>query len=196
MTDWSEDIYFKKRLHYALHRQQFVFDTGELLFSTDEIDQGTQLLLRHVIDATPAARTVLDIGCGYGVIGVVLARLHPAAQVVLCDKDLLAVRYSRHNIALNQIPNAEVVASIGVGSVPQQPYDLILSNIPGHIGERAIQTDFVLGPLALLAPNGSYWVVVVTPLIALLERIRDEHQLVIEEIARRKTHGVYQIRKK
>ncbi|HEU4322548.1 MAG TPA: methyltransferase [Roseiflexaceae bacterium] len=195
MTDWSEDIYFKKRLHYALHRQQFLFDTGELLFSTDEIDQGTQLLLRHVIDATPDAHAVLDIGCGYGVIGVVLARLHPEARVVLCDKDLLAVRYTRHNIALNGAANAEVFASIGVGGVPQQPYDLILSNIPGHIGDRAILADFVLGPLALLAPGGSYWVVVVTPLAALLERIRDEHQIPVEEIARRKAHVVYRIRK-
>ncbi|GAB4216046.1 MAG: methyltransferase [Roseiflexaceae bacterium] len=195
MTGWSEDLYFKRRLHYTLHRQQFAFDTGELLFSTDEIDQGTQLLLRHVIDATPEARAVLDIGCGYGVIGIVLARLHPAARVVLSDKDLLAVRYTRHNIALNQIPNAEVVASIGVADVPQQPYDLILSNIPGHIGERAILADFVHGPLGLLAAGGIYWVVVVTPLAALFERLRDEQQMPIEEVARRKAHVVYRIRK-
>lgn len=190
-NDWSTDLYFKKRIHYAFHRQQFFLDTGELLFSTDEIDQGTQFLLRSVVDATPNASTILDIGCGYGVIGIVLARLYAQARVVMCDKDLLAVRYTQHNILINNIENAHVVPSIGINNVPKQSFDLVLSNIPGHIGERAIRTDFIIEPLKLLTPHGSYWIVVVTPLAQLIERICQEHHIPLNEVARRKTHVVY-----
>jgi 16S rRNA G1207 methylase RsmC len=190
---WSEDFYFKKRLSYSLHRQQYLFDTAELLFSTDEVDLGTQLLLRSLLDAAPPAESILDIGCGYGPIGIVLARQYPQAQVLLCDKDLLAVRYARHNIALNQVPNASAVGSIGVHGLPPQTFDLILSNIPGHIGERAIQTDFLHGPAGLLSPRGSYWCVVVTPLAELVQRTCQEHSLPLQEPARRKGHSVFRI---
>ena len=46
----NEDLYFKKRITYSLSRQKFQFDTAELLFSTHEIDLGTQFLLRNVLD--------------------------------------------------------------------------------------------------------------------------------------------------
>lgn len=193
MDGWSDDLYFKKRIAYSLHRQQFRFDTAELLFSTDEVDLGTQLLLRSVIDAAPPAESILDIGCGYGPIGIVLARQYPQARVLLCDKDLLAVRYARHNIALNQTPNASALGSVGVGGLPPQTFDLVLSNVPGHIGERALEADFLRGPLGVLAPRGSYWCVVVTPLAELFERLGQIHRLDLRAAARRKGHVVFRI---
>jgi len=70
------------------------------LFSSYQIDEGTDLFLR-TIDLTEP-RDIIDMGCGCGVIGIVLAREFPEAQVISLDRDLLAVRYTRHNAALNR----------------------------------------------------------------------------------------------
>ncbi|PLS81471.1 MAG: methyltransferase, partial [Chloroflexi bacterium] len=68
-----------------------------------------------------APRLILDLGCGYGPIGIILARLYPQAHVVMADKDMLAVRYARINLAHNNITNADVVGSVGMESVPDEP---------------------------------------------------------------------------
>ena len=195
MAGCEEDLYFKKRISYSLNRQKFQFDTAELLFSTYEIDLGTQFLLRNMIGKLPEVRSILDLGCGYGVIGIVLAKFHPQARVLLSDKDLLAVRYSEHNVGLNQVPNVTVAGSIGIGDLPPQRFDLIVSNIPGHIGDVAITRDFVLDPLRILNPGGAYWFVIVTPLAELIQRIGLEHELPPQEVARRPGHVLYRIAK-
>lgn len=197
---WTDDLYFKKRLSYTLNRQQFYFDAAELLFSTFEIDIGTQFLLRNLLinpqsKLIESPRLMLDLGCGYGVIGIVLAKFYPQAQVLLSDKDLLAVRYTAHNITLNEVSNAAVVGSVGIEDLPRQPFDLILSNVPGHIGEQAIEQDFVLGPLSLLSPGGAYWLVIVTPLADLIESVARQHELPCEEVARRPGHVLFKLGK-
>ena len=193
MQGWNEDVYFKKRITYVVQRHTFVFDVAELLFSSHDIDSGSQFLIRQLqkIDHTP--QRMLDLGCGYGVLGIVLAQLYPEARVVLSDKDLLAVAYTEHNIALNQISNAQVYASISLDDLPPQRYDLIVSNVPGHIGDRAIEADFVLKPLAQLAVQGSYVVVVVKPLKALIETIAQDYQLRLALLGERAGHSVYQL---
>src|SRR5437773_1836105 len=110
------DVYFKKRIDYICKGQPFVFDVAHTLFSSHQIDEGTDLFLRTIEIEEP--RTILDIGCGCGVIGVVLARLFPEARVVLLDRDLLAVRYARHNAALNKTPNVTVLGSVGLDQAP------------------------------------------------------------------------------
>lgn len=193
MAGWTDDVYFKKRIGYSLQRQKFQFDAAELLFSTYEVDLGTQFLLRNMVGKIPAPQSILDLGCGYGVIGIVLAKFYPAAQVLLADKDLLAVRYTEHNISLNEVTNAEVAGSIGVDDLPAQRFDLIVSNIPGHIGDDAIAQDFVLAPLSRLTPGGSYWFVIVTPLAALIHTLGQQHQLVIDQVAQRPGHVLFKI---
>jgi 16S rRNA (guanine1207-N2)-methyltransferase len=193
MSGWETDLYFKKRISYAINRQRFVFDAAELLFSTYSIDSGTQFLLRFMLAGIEQPRAILDLGCGYGVIGIVLARLCPAAHVVLVDKDLLAIRYTQHNAAINAIDNAEVVPSIGMSDIPGRTFDLIASNVPGHIGDHAIEQDFLLKPLAQLQSGGAYWFVIVTPLAELVEQVAHTHHLALQEIARRPQHRIYRL---
>jgi 16S rRNA (guanine1207-N2)-methyltransferase len=195
MKGWEEDLYFKKRIDYAINRQRFAFDAADLLFSTYSIDSGTQFLLRYMLAGIEQPRSVLDLGCGYGVIGIVLARFYPEAQVVMVDKDLLAIRYTRHNAELNGVKDAEIFPSIGTADVQGKTFDLIASNVPGHIGDRAIEQDFLLKPLELLHSGGSYWIVVVTPLVELVEQVALQHNLSLQEIAKRSQHRVYRIDK-
>jgi 16S rRNA (guanine1207-N2)-methyltransferase len=195
MSGWEEDLYFKKRIDYALNRQRFAFDAAELLFSTYSIDTGTQFLLRYMLAGIDNPGSILDLGCGYGVIGIVLARFYPAAHVVMVDKDLLAIRYTQHNAELNRVENTETFPSIGTADVQGRTFDLIASNVPGHIGDNAIERDFLLKPLDVLDRGGVYWFVVVTPLVELIERVAQHYALSLQEIAKRPQHRVYTILK-
>lgn len=142
-----------------------------------------------------APRTILDIGCGCGVIGIVLARLFPSAHVTMVDRDLLAVRYARHNALLNDTHNTEVLGSVGLEQAPPGPYDLIVSNIPAKIGDDAIEHEFILQPLARLHPTGVYWFVVVSGLNRLIPRIGTRHALRLKEMKKRSGHTVYRLLK-
>ncbi len=71
----------------------------------------------------------------------------------MVDKDLLAIRYTRHNMDHNAVHNTEVFPSIGTSDIHSKTFDLIVSNVPGHIGDQAIEQDFLLKPLELL----NYW---------------------------------------
>lgn len=188
----ASDPYYKKRIPYSSRGQQLSFDVGHTIFSSFQIDEGTDLLLRTIEPSAPPRR-ILDLGCGAGVLGVTLARRYPEAAVVMADVSLLAVRYARHNAALNDASNTTVLGSVGLESVPPGPYDLIVSNIPAKIGDLAIEQEFVLGPLAQLAPGGEYWFVVVSGLNHLIPRLGPRHQLRLKEIKKRSGHTVYRL---
>ncbi len=163
------------------------------LFSSFDVDEGTDVFLRFLQPNAP--RLILDLGCGYGPIGIILARLYPEAHVVMADKDMLAVRYARINLAHNAITNAQVVGSVGMESVPDEPYDLIVSNIPAKVGDAAIEQDFLLEPYARLRPGGDYWFVVVSGLNHLIPRLGQRHQLKLKEVKKRAGHSVYHLHK-
>jgi|SRR5581483_2527931 16S rRNA G1207 methylase RsmC len=187
------DVYFKKRIDYYCRGQSFAFDVAHTLFSSYQVDEGTDLFLRTIEVAAP--RTILDIGCGCGVIGIVLARLFPDAQVYSVDRDLLAVRYTRHNAELNHTPNVTAIGSVGLENVPAEPFDLIVANIPAKIGDEAIEREFVLDPLEHLDPSGDYWFVVVSGLNHLIPGIGVRHALKLKQVKKRSGHAVYHVRK-
>jgi 16S rRNA G1207 methylase RsmC len=187
------DAYFKKRLEYTLRGEEFAFDVAHTLFSTFEIDVGTDLLLR-TLEPAATPTTILDLGCGAGILGIVLARRYPEARLVLADKDLLAIRYAKHNAALNGVAERmHILGSVGMSEVPPGPYDLILSNIPAKIGDQAIESEFLLAPLAQLRPGGEYWFVVVSGLNHLIPRLGVRNQLRMKEIKKRSGHSVYRV---
>jgi 16S rRNA G1207 methylase RsmC len=186
------DPYFKKRLSYNTRGQQLSFDVGHTLFSSFQVDEGSDLLLRTIEPAAVPQR-ILDLGCGVGVLGITLALRYPEAAVLMADVSLLAVRYARHNAALNGVERAEIRGSVGLESVPPGPYDLIVSNIPAKIGDAAIEQEFVLDPLSRLSPGGEYWFVVVSGLNHLIPRLAPRHNLRLKEIKKRAGHTVYRL---
>ncbi len=187
------DIYFKKEISYSHGGQTLIFDVGNTLFSTFDIDHGTDILIRAIDMSNP--QTILDIGCGYGPIGIVLAKKYPASQVTMVDRDLLAVRYTQGNIEKNHLINAQVLGSVGIEQIGNKTFDLIVSNIPAKIGDDAITQEFILSPYKHLNPGGELWVVVVNALNHLLPKIGTKYQLILKEMKKRHGHSVYRVRK-
>ena len=187
------DVYFKKEIIYPFEGEKFKFDVGNTLFSTFDLDHGTDVLLRTIAPNNP--KSILDIGCGYGPIGIVLAKKNPQAQVTMIDKDLLAVRYTKLNIEKNNIHNANVLGSVGMEQIMDKTFDLIVSNIPAKIGDEAIIQDFILIPFEHLNPGGELWIVVINALNRLIPKIKRQYQLNIKRAKKRSGHSVYQIKK-
>jgi 16S rRNA (guanine1207-N2)-methyltransferase len=123
------------------------------VFSYEHLDAGTHLLLQS-LPFPPGAR-VLDVGCGYGPIGVAAAAAG-AAVVDMVDINLLAVAAARANAERYGL-RGEVLGGDGVTAVAGRQYDLIVSNPPFHAGGKvhtAAAEAFIAGGRALLAPGG------------------------------------------
>jgi precorrin-6B methylase 2 len=164
MTIPAEDIYFKKVIDFSHARCLLHFRVSQDLFSSFQVDLGTARLLKSL---TPARlgnpRKVLDVGCGYGPLGLALKKLVPQREIHLVDRDALALSYTTQNAALNAIPDVQVYASLGYDDVTARDFDLIVANIPGKAGETAI-AHFLLDARPMLQPEGQVAVVVVAPL--------------------------------
>ncbi len=104
------------------------------VFSANQLDEGSQLLLSSF--DIPLSGKVLDLACGAGVLGTILARQSPQIELTLSDVNAAALESSRANLAVNHI-KARVVPSDLYSDIPER-FNLILSNLPFHKG---LQTD-------------------------------------------------------
>lgn len=105
------------------------------VFSWQQVDAGTALLLDQFADGITIAsgNTVLDLGCGSGIIGLAAARA--GARATLVDNDLLAVRCARESVAANDLAHrCTVVPGDVTGPVRARRFDWVLSNPPFHEG--------------------------------------------------------------
>ena len=146
-----------------LNERSLELTTRHGLFSARALDEGTALLLRELESLEPLSR-VLDLGCGYGAIGLTLAARWPNSHVDLVDTDIRAVEATTENIKHNHLDNATVTLSDGIREIQEHAstYDLVVSNLPAQAGNDAI--DLLLldahdalndgGSLAVVAVNG------------------------------------------
>jgi 16S rRNA (guanine1207-N2)-methyltransferase len=108
---------------------------------------------------SPTAR-VLDLGCGYGVIGIVAAKLATRGHAVLVDADIRATRLAKRNLELNGVTNADVVLGDGAHDLPPKSrFDVVVSNPPTHSG-REVLDDFVASAYKVLKPRGQLYLVI------------------------------------
>ncbi|MGM0553040.1 MAG: class I SAM-dependent methyltransferase [Pseudomonadota bacterium] len=137
------------------------------LFSPRRIDDGTRLLLDRV-DVAPTDRC-LDLGCGYGPIGLTLARKAPQGQCTLVDTNFLAVEYSQRNAELNGIANVDCLTSNGFSRIRERRFDLVASNLPAKVGREMLQT-YLLDAHEQMNPGGRIYVVTITGLRRFIEK--------------------------
>jgi len=113
------------------------FKTRWGVFSPRAIDEGTQLFLKHV-DIQESDKC-LDLGCGYGPIGLAVAKSCPKGEVHMVDKDFIAVELSNANAKLNNINNAQAYLSDAFSLVDKTDYfDQVLSNVPAKVGREQL----------------------------------------------------------
>jgi 16S rRNA (guanine1207-N2)-methyltransferase len=102
------------------------------IFSYDHIDEGTDLLLTKL--GISSNERVLDLGCGYGIIGLIAAQTG-SADVDLVDVSLLAIAATKQNLARYHINNAQAMPSDALSAVSEKHYTQIISNPPFHTGK-------------------------------------------------------------
>lgn len=141
-------------VEYRGHTLRFETDSG--VFSRTELDRGTEVLL----SALPREMQgrVLDMGCGWGVIGVAVGAHWPAVRITMADINERAVELARRNAQNNGV-TACALQSDGYAALSGQRFDWILQNPPIRAGKAVIYQMFADAARCLL-PGGSLWLVI------------------------------------
>lgn len=169
------------------HNLHFITDAG--VFSRDRVDFGSVLL----IETMQIAETdqVLDVGCGYGPIGLVAAKLAASGRVTMIDINERAVTLARRNAARNSIENVEILVSDLYQAVQDRQFDVILTNPPIRAGKEIVHRIFTEG-YPLLRPGGALWVVMQKKQGAPSARKKlEELYRIVEEVERKKGYSVF-----
>lgn len=155
------------------------FETLPDLFSPKKLDNGTRLLLqsftRHPefisgsqnvkYEIPEQARNdenvrILDWGCGWGAIGIYLAKNQPSSSVIAIDSDIAATKITTANAKLNTIDNLSVLLSHGFDEVDKNlKFNLIVSNPPTHRGREVVE-DMIAQSFYRLQEDGVILIVV------------------------------------
>lgn len=128
------------------------------VFSWDHLDRGTAALLAAM--AVAPGETVLDLGCGYGIVGLVAAET--AERVYLVDADVEAVEAARRTVALHGRRNCAVLVSDGVAAVEEVAFDVVATNPPFHQGKATtydVARQFIGDAARVLRPGGRFYLV-------------------------------------
>ena len=147
------------------------FKTTYDLFSYRKIDDGTKLLIKAI--EVGRGDTCLDLGCGYGPIGISLAKLNPSGEVYMVDRDVVAVKYAKENCELNQVKNCIVIASNGFEGVKDKNFAVVASNLPTHIAKES-RLQWFKDAKEHLVKNGKLYVVTVNKVQPFVRRSFNE----------------------
>ncbi|HEY8532099.1 MAG TPA: methyltransferase [Limnochorda sp.] len=146
----------RRLIEFRSGDEVYRFWTDRGVFSRERVDRGTRLVLEEI--ETPPAGRFLDLGAGYGVIGIVLARRAPGAEVDLVEQNRRAAALARENLLLNGVTNARVLEGDGFEPVAGQVYRLIVTNPPLRAG-RALVERWIDQAYDHLAPGGRFYMV-------------------------------------
>ena len=140
---------------YAFRGVKLRFTTDAGVFSRGEVDFGTNALL----NALPEDMTgrVLDLGCGWGAVGVSVGKRYPCCEIVMSDVNRRALELSEQNARANGV-RARIVESDGCESL-EGPFDFIVTNPPIRAGKQVIYKMFA-DCERLLTPTGFLYLVI------------------------------------
>ena len=140
---------------FVLNRK-FIFYTDNGVFSKDGLDFGSRLLLES-IPLEEVGGKVLDVGCGYGVFGIVINKLI-SCSVDMVDVNLRAIHLSQINIKENHCDNINVFESNAYENVNSK-YTAIITNPPIRAGKKVVY-DIVMNAKNYLEDNGKLFLVI------------------------------------
>ena len=140
---------------YAYRGASLRFLTDAGVFSRGEVDFGTDVLLKALPQEMRGR--VLDLGCGWGAVGVSVGKAYPACRIVMSDVNQRALGLAARNAQTNGV-SAEIVESDGLDAVPGE-FDFILTNPPIRAGKQAIYRMFA-DCAGKLRPGGKLYLVI------------------------------------
>ena len=133
---------------------KFLSDLG--VFSKNKIDYGSKLLVETYLKNNSESKKILDVGCGYGFIGIVLSKVTDS-NVTMIDVNKRALHLTDRNISENKV-NAQTYLSDAYESVKEK-YDVIITNPPIRAG-REVVMGILKGAADHLNDDGSLWFVI------------------------------------
>jgi len=130
------------------------------VFAWDRLDEGTRLLVERM--RINPDDSVLDLGCGNGIIGLVAAKMAARGNVVLLDSDAEAIRSAMRSVEANALTNCTVLPSDAGSAVKRSSFDVVVTNPPFHVGRRAefdVANQFIEDAWEVLKPGGRFYLV-------------------------------------
>jgi 16S rRNA (guanine1207-N2)-methyltransferase len=152
-----ETAHERRSLETVLRGRTYRFASDAGVFSKQGIDYGSRVLIEAM--QLPTQASVLDVGCGYGPIGLTAATLVPEGHVTMIDINERAVQLARENAERNGITNVTIKQSDLFAEVKHERFDVILTNPPIRAGKETVHTIFELA-YEHLNEGGALWVVI------------------------------------
>lgn len=143
---------------FDLRGHSFRFKTDHGVFSKKEVDFGSRVLI-DAFEPAGVEGTVLDVGCGYGPIGLSLAKEFPERKVHMIDVNERALSLASENAKANGIGNVEIYRSDRFDQVEEKKFSAILTNPPIRAGKETVHAIFTESA-EHLTENGELWVVI------------------------------------
>ena len=153
-TENPASAHDERRVAVRALGQALTFTTDAGVFSRDGLDRGTEVLLNAL---PPLSGRVLDLGCGWGAVGVALGKANPALEIVMTDVNARAAELSRRNARDNGV-TATVVQGDGFEAVTGR-FDAIVTNPPIRAGKAVIYGLFERAA-DFLSPGGALYIVI------------------------------------
>lgn len=181
---WRKDIHFKQ----DVLGRPFEFYTTWGIFSPEKLDDGSLMLLDYIDFKSDDIS--IDLGCGYGVLGMTAARECPDGQHLLIDKDFVAVEYARLNCQKNQLTNTHVQLSNGFNQVDNNlTFSLVMSNLPAKVGKEQHYL-YLLDAYQRMTAGGRFYVVTINGLRQFMKRAFTEIFGNAEKVKQGKTYTI------
>lgn|SRR5699024_7668178 len=143
---------------FTLLDHTFTFTMSSGVFSKKGIDYGTKLLIEN-FELPHVEGDLIDLGCGYGPIGISLAYRYQNRNILMIDINERAVQLAEKNAKQNSVRNVEVQQSDGFAAVKERPYAAIVSNPPIRAGKKVIYALFEKSK-SYLVDGGELWIVI------------------------------------
>lgn len=183
----------RKTWQTTLRNIPLSFTTDLGVFSRDKVDFGSQLLIESFIEPKIPGK-ILDLGCGYGPVGIAIAKSFPKRQIVMSDINERAVELARHNATINSINNVHIIASDRFNNI-KDTFAAILLNPPIRAGKKIVHQLFTESYRSLKV-NGEFWVVIQKKQGApSAEEKLSELFNHVELVTRKKGYHIYQMKK-
>ncbi|MFP5115687.1 class I SAM-dependent methyltransferase [Bacillaceae bacterium C204] len=143
---------------YTLKNNTFRFKTDNGVFSKREVDFGSRLLIES-FEMPNAEGLLLDVGCGYGPIGLSLAKYYHDRMIHMVDVNGRAIELAKENAEINRIQNVKIYESDRLLNVKENTFAAILTNPPIRAGKKTVH-DIFEQSFEHLASEGELWVVI------------------------------------